>query len=41
MNEDDSGGDTIIYEGIEYTLDTEENIVYDDELSEIGEKGQC
>jgi len=37
LEEDDSGdGETIMFEGIEYTLDTEENIVYDDELAEIG-----
>jgi hypothetical protein len=37
LEEDESGdGDTIMFEGIEYTLDTEENIVYDDELAEIG-----
>lgn len=37
LEEDESGdGETIMFEGIEYTLDTEENIVYDDELAEIG-----
>tara|TARA_E500000178_G_scaffold328575_1_gene358697 strand:- start:331 stop:861 length:531 start_codon:yes stop_codon:yes gene_type:complete len=37
LEEDESGdGETIFFEGIEYTLDTEENIVYDDELAEIG-----
>ena len=37
LEEDESGdAETIIFEGIEYTLDTEENIVYDDELAEIG-----
>ena len=32
--DDDSG--TIVFEGVEYTLDTEENEVYDDELSLVG-----
>jgi hypothetical protein len=37
LDEDDSSyGDTITFQGIEYTLDTEENMVYDDELSEVG-----
>ena len=37
LEEDESGdGKTIMFEGIEYTLDTEENTVYDDELAEIG-----
>lgn len=37
LEEDESGdGETIVFEGIEYTLDTEENIVYDDELAEVG-----
>jgi len=37
LEEDESGdGETIMFEGIEYTLDTEENTVYDDELAEIG-----
>ena len=38
LEEDDSGGnmETIFFEGIEYTLDTEEDLVYDDELTEIG-----
>ena len=37
LEEDESGdGETIFFEGIEYTLDTEENIVYDDELAEVG-----
>ena len=37
LDEDESSdGDTITFQGIEYTLDTEENMVYDDELSEVG-----
>ena len=34
--EEDQSGDTITFQGIEYTLDTEENMVYDDELAEVG-----
>ena len=34
--EEDESGDTITFQGIEYTLDTEENMVYDDELAEVG-----
>ena len=34
--EEDESGDTINFQGIEYTLDTEENMVYDDELAEVG-----
>lgn len=34
--EEDASGDTITFEGIVYTLDTEENMVYDDELQEMG-----
>ena len=34
--EEDESGDTIKFQGIEYTLDTEENMVYDDELAEVG-----
>ena len=34
--EEDQTGDTITFQGIEYTLDTEENMVYDDELAEVG-----
>jgi hypothetical protein len=37
MDVDDSdAGDTIVFEGVEYTLDPEENMVYDDELAEVG-----
>ena len=37
LEEDESGdGETIMFEGIEYTLDTEDNTVYDDTLTEIG-----
>ena len=37
LEEDESGdGGTIMFEGIEYTLDTEDNTVYDDTLTEIG-----
>ena len=34
LDEDESGN--IVFEGIEYTLDSEENEVYDDELSVVG-----
>jgi tagatose-1,6-bisphosphate aldolase non-catalytic subunit AgaZ/GatZ len=36
--EEDQSGETqlFVYEGIEYNLDTEDNIVYDDEYAEIG-----
>ena len=34
--EEDESGDNITFQGIEYTLDTEENMVYDDELAEVG-----
>lgn len=34
--EEDQSGDTITFQGIEYTFDTEENMVYDDELAEVG-----
>ena len=34
--EEDESGDNIIFQGIEYALDTEENMVYDDELAEVG-----
>jgi hypothetical protein len=37
MDVDDSGdGGTVMFEGIEYTLDAEEGMVYDDELAEVG-----
>lgn len=34
--EEDASGDTIVFEGVEYTFDEEENMVYDDELAEVG-----
>tara|TARA_B110000305_G_C19349690_1_gene593606 strand:+ start:210 stop:1262 length:1053 start_codon:yes stop_codon:yes gene_type:complete len=34
--EEDESGDTITFQGVEYTFDTEENMVYDDELAEVG-----
>ena len=34
--EEDESGDTITFQGIEYTFDSEENMVYDDELAEVG-----
>lgn len=34
--EEDQSGDTITFQGIEYTFDSEENMVYDDELAEVG-----
>ena len=34
--EEDASGDTIVFEGVEYTFDGEENMVYDDELAEVG-----
>lgn len=34
--DEDESGDTITFQGVEYTLDTEENMVYDDELAEVG-----
>lgn len=34
--EEDESGDTITYQGIEYTIDLRDNTVYDDELQEIG-----
>jgi hypothetical protein len=34
--EEDESGDTIVFEGVEYTFDEEENMVYDDELAEVG-----
>jgi hypothetical protein len=36
LDEDQSGDTIITFQGIEYTLDTEENMVYDDELAEVG-----
>ena len=37
LEEDKSGeGESFTFEGIEYVLDTEDNIVYDDELSQVG-----
>jgi hypothetical protein len=34
--EEDVSGETITFQGIEYTFDSEENMVYDDELAEVG-----
>ena len=34
--EEDESGDTIVFEGVEYTFDPEENMVYDEELAEMG-----
>jgi hypothetical protein len=34
--EEDESGDTIVFEGVEYTFDGEEGLVYDDELAEMG-----
>ena len=34
--EEDQSGETITFQGIEYTFDSEENMVYDDELAEVG-----
>ena len=34
--EEDASGDTIVFEGVEYTFDGEEGLVYDDELAEMG-----
>ena len=34
--DEDQSDDTITFQGIEYTFDSEENMVYDDELAEVG-----
>jgi len=34
--EEDDSGETIVFEGVEYIFDPEENMVYDDELAEVG-----
>jgi hypothetical protein len=34
--EEDQSGETITFQGVEYTFDSEENMVYDDELAEVG-----
>jgi len=36
LEEDESESNTITFEGIDYTLDTEDSIVYDDELAQVG-----
>jgi len=34
--DEDESNETITFQGIEYTFDSEENMVYDDELAEVG-----
>jgi hypothetical protein len=36
LSDEDESNDTITFQGIEYTFDSEENMVYDDELAEVG-----